>query len=384
MHNDDKNSEGEMHNQDSDDETSKNYTPAVGRPGNFTKISKDSDDEGRPKARVERVEVETDLAPSTTYQQIGTDLDVTPDDEVLHFQCTRIKRLENLEKCKKLRKLELIANCIEKIENLDENLALEHLEIYQSLIKKIDNIEHLVNLRVLDLSFNRIRKINCLLTLTNLEKLYLSANKIVDVQGLDSLVNLKLLELGANRIRTLTDISHMTKLEELWLGKNKLVTMALPPLPSLKRVSLQNNRLEEWDESLFRNCPNITHLYLGHNKLPDFPDYFESLKQLTELDMASNVVSTLRRMDLPEMAEFWLNYNNVASLEYVEVLNCFPKLETVYLEHNPIWKPPPHDDLYKNAILAAVPYLKQLDAYRLEDESVMVCAETNIRGIRKK
>eukprot|EP00397_Hematodinium_sp_SG-2012_P028300 GEMP01029786.1.p1 GENE.GEMP01029786.1~~GEMP01029786.1.p1 ORF type:complete len:407 (+),score=72.46 GEMP01029786.1:46-1266(+) len=374
-------------NESGDDDASKvdlNYTPACGRPDNFTQIVADED--GECKVRVERVEVETDQTGPTTYQQLGTDIPLNEDDEELHFQCYRIKKLENLEKCKKLRKLELIANCIEKIENLDENLALEHLELYQNLVKKMENISHLVNLRTLDLSFNKIRKINCLQNLHNLERLYLSANKIVEVKGLDVLVNVKLLELGANRIRKLENISHMKNLEELWVGKNKLTSMELPPLPKLKRVSYQNNRLEEWDESFFQNCPNITHLYLGHNKLPDFPEYFDTIKQLEELDMASNAVNTLRRMDLPELKELWLNYNNVASLEYVKVLDCYPKLETVYLEHNPIWKPPPHDELYSKAILAVVPDLKQLDAYRLQGDSIVICKEPEkkMKGIRKK
>jgi len=243
------------------------------------------------------------------------------------------------------------------------------------------------NLRVLDLSFNKIRKINCLENLSKLQKLYISANKIVEVRGLGSLVNLKLLELGANRIRKVENIEHMQNLEELWLGKNKITTMALPPLPNLKRVSFQNNRLEEWDEMLFRNCPKITHLYLGHNKLPDFPEYFDLLQDLVELDMASNAVNTIRKMNLPCLKEFWMNYNNISSLDEVATLRHFPKIETVYLEHNPIWKPPPHDTFYKKAILEAVPDLIQLDAYLLHEDEITTVdvqePETRIRGIRK-
>jgi len=367
-------------NRDSGDEKSaNNYVPASKQP------THSDDDEEPRKARVERVEVETD-GPPTTYAQLGTDLPISPDSTTIHFQCARIKKLENLEHCTKLRKLELIANCVEKLENLEANTELEHLELYQNLLKKIENIEHLHQLRVLDLSFNKIRKINCLHNFVHLEKLYLSANKIIEVQGLDALCNLKLLELGANRIRVVTNIAHMTQLEELWLGKNKIVSMELPPLPRLKRVSFQNNRLEEWHPSLFSNCPNITHLYLGHNKLPDFPTYFQNLKQLEELDMASNALQTLPRMDLPALKEYWLNYNNISSLDQVRTLDCFPQLETVYLEHNPIWKPPPHDDLYKNAILTVVPYLKQLDSFHLQAAGSIVWKESEqkIRGIRKK
>jgi len=368
------------------------YTPGqpLRKDPKFTEITKggdgDDSDDGERKAKIERVEVEMEdeTAPPTTYQVLGEDLLIPPGATQIHFQCARIKKLENLEKHPELREIRLIANCVEKVENLEENINLVHLELYQNLIKKMENVGHLANLTTLDFSFNKIRKMQCLDNLRNLDRLYLSCNKIVEVQGLESLVNLKLLELGGNRIRSLGDISHMTKLEELWVGKNKIPSMALPPLPALRRVSFQNNRLDEWDETLFRNCPKITHLYLGHNKLPDFPEYFDLLQDLVELDMCQNALSLLRPMSLPCIKEFWLNYNNIASLEYVKHLSSIPTVETVYLEHNPIWKPPPEDTLYKKAILDAVPNLKQLDAYHLHDEMEVICKPAKVKGIRKR
>lgn len=99
---------------------------------------------------------------------------------------------------RKLRKLCLVANCVEKIENLDTNVNLEHLEplgallkglelvrLYQNLLKKIDNISHLHQLTVLDLSFNKIRSMEPLASchFPQLKQLYLSSNKITDVEG---------------------------------------------------------------------------------------------------------------------------------------------------------------------------------------------------------
>merc|ERR1719401_2719147 len=115
--------------------------------------------ERRP--RVELPEHHEDEGP--TNYRIGVDHVYEPSDEEIHFQCARIKKLENLEAAgPKLKKLCLIANCVEKIENLDSNVNLEHLELYQNLVKKIDNISHLTKLKVLDLSFNKIRSASTL------------------------------------------------------------------------------------------------------------------------------------------------------------------------------------------------------------------------------
>merc|ERR1719210_280262 len=122
-----------------------------------------------------------------TYYRIGVDHLYEAEDEEIHFQCARIKKLENLEAAgPRLKKLCLIANCIEKVENLDTNVNLEHLELYQNLLKRIENIAHLTNLKVLDLSFNKIRSSESLgsCPFEHLEKLYLSSNKIVDIQGI--------------------------------------------------------------------------------------------------------------------------------------------------------------------------------------------------------
>merc|ERR1719401_1643154 len=236
--------------------------------------------ERRP--RVELPEHHEDEGP--TYYRIGVDHVYEPSDEEIHFQCARIKKLENLEAADPgLKKLCLIANCVEKIENLDTNINLEHLELYQNLVKRIENIAHLTKLIILDFSFNKIRAIDPLgaCPFDKLEKLYLSSNKIENVEGIFHLTNLKMLELGSNRIRKMpNEIGQLVNLEELWLGKNKIDSMALPPMPALRHLSMQNNRLDVWDPSLFSNASGLTHFYVGHNNLPDLPEEFA---QLTEL-----------------------------------------------------------------------------------------------------
>lgn len=343
------------------------------------------------RAKVQLPVPEHDDGP--TFYRLGIDYTFEPQDEEIHIQCGRIKKLENLEGVgPNLKTLILVASCIEKIEGLDSNVNLEHLELYQNLLKKVENIGHLTKLTNLDLSFNKIRSCESLgaCQFENLEKLFLSSNKIDTIQGVFHFQSIKMLEFGSNRIRVVPpDLGQLINLEQLWLGKNKIVSMALPPLPALRHLSMQSNRLETWDPSLFRNAPGLTHLYLGHNNLPDLPDDFSLLTNLKELDLAKNAISLVRPFpQLTHLEELWMNDNQVSDLAEVRNLAQFPAIKTVYLERNPM-----HglgnqemEAKYKEAILQAVPHLYQLDAERLNSKVQIITdgTEKQVMGIRKR
>lgn len=341
------------------------------------------------RARVELPPTPVDEGP--TYYRLGVDYDINPEEEEVHFQCARIKKLENLEAVgQRLKKLVLIANCIEKIENLASNVNLEHLELYQNLLKKIENISHLQNLRILDLSFNRIRSSDLsTCNFPHLERLYLSSNKITDIEGIFHLTSLKMVELGSNRIREIpAEMGRLCKLEELWLGKNKIMSMALPPLPALRHLSLQNNRLEVWDASLFHNASGLTHFYVGHNNLPNLPDEFSLLRNLVEVDLVKNAITCIRPVpELTKLEELWMNDNQITDLMQVQNLASFPSLKTVYLERNPMQcqGDAEAEERYRAAILQAVPHISQLDAERLGLNVTVVSdgKEHRLMGIRK-
>jgi len=343
------------------------------------------------RARVELPPPVDDDGP--TYYRIGIDFTYEPDQEEIHFQCTRIRKLENLEAAgANLKSLCLIANCIEKVENLGTNVNLEHLELYQNLLKKIDNINHLTKLTNLDFSFNKIRTTTYLgkCPFPDLQRLYLSSNKIEEMEGLFHFTSLKMLELGSNRIRVVPpELANLVNLEELWLGKNKIGTMALPPLPKLRHLSMQNNRLEVWDPIFFTNISGITHLYLGFNNLPDLPEDFVKLLDLEEIDLAKNVIKTIR--PLPELAhlkELWMNDNQIADLGEVRNLSTMPALQTIYLERNPLHGlgDPASEARYREAILQACPRIDQIDALRMNANITVITdgSEKSVSGILKR
>lgn len=296
-----------------------------------------------------------------SYNALKDITELNENETYICHQYSRIKKIENLEKCKKLKVLMLISNCIEKIENLGENTELEHLELYENMIKKIENISMLTRLKVLDLSFNKIKIIENLDTLVNLEELYLSSNKIAKIENLGNCKKLRLLELGYNKIRKIENIENLVNLEELWLGKNKITQMELPYLPKLKKLSLQNNRLTEWCEKSINNVLNLTELYLSSNKLNYILDSVKNLKGLKIFDLAYNEIENIMICsELQSVEDLWLNNNKIQNFTMIENLKANKNLKTLYLEKNKV-----AEDLldsYRDTVIKTLPQLVQLDA----------------------
>ncbi|CAG9481748.1 protein phosphatases PP1 regulatory subunit sds22, putative [Plasmodium vivax] len=297
----------------------------------------------------------------TTYNVLGEITEFDEKETVISHQYARIRKIENVEKCKNLKTLQLISNCIEKIENLENNLALENLELYENSIKKIENVCMLTNLKILDLSFNKIRTIENIDTLVNLEELYLSSNKIAKIENLQNCKKLRLLELGYNKIRRIENLESLQNLEELWLGKNKIEELNLPSLPKLKKLSLQHNRLTNWSVEAIRNIPQVTELYLSYNKLSTIIENVKELKNLKVFDLSYNEIENIVTCsELKSLEELWLNNNNIDSIEMVSKLSGNENLKTLYLEKNEIQDKLKED--YRAQIISILPQLKQLDA----------------------
>uniref|UniRef100_A0A0G4I1N7 Protein phosphatase 1 regulatory subunit 7 n=1 Tax=Chromera velia CCMP2878 TaxID=1169474 RepID=A0A0G4I1N7_9ALVE len=306
---------------------------------------------------------------AVTYLRIGSDHKTDPAEEELTIQTGRIRVIENLDACTRLKKLCLIANHVHEITGLDTLVELEHLELYQNYVQRIQNIGHLVKLKVLDLSFNEIRKIEGLETLTELERLFLSANKIRKIENLEGQKKLQMLELGNNRIRQVENLDHMTSLRELWLGKNKIETMKVPRLPKLETISVQSNRLTEWDGSIFdvseEGC--LESLFLSHNQLGDIPEGMvdtQKLRGLTTLDLAGNVLTRLGEITKVEsLEELWMNDNQISTAGGLEGLEKFQKMKTIYLERNPMQRN--LGPAYRTLIRDKLPKIEQIDAVSL-------------------
>lgn len=116
--------------------------------------------------------------------------------------------------------------------------------------------------------------------------------------GLESLRRLTLDKnrLTAVPIGTLRALA--PTLEELYLSVNRLDSLDfLPPLPHLKALALEVNRIDAIHAMAFAETPNLLYLYLGNNAFTAIePQMFEHLRRLRVLSMNYNpIVGSLER-----------------------------------------------------------------------------------------
>lgn len=212
---------------------------------------------------------------------------------------------------------------------------------------------------MLDLSFNEITEIKGLEELELLEELYLSSNRITEIKGLERCINLTALELGNNKIRKIEGLDNLLKLKSLWLGKNKITSMSLPNLPSLEKLSLQNNRLKNWDQGITK-LANLSELYLSHNMLNNPPDLSEM--NLRIVDLGNNQIASLEELSKMSLEELWLNDNCIDNIEFLKDMK---ELRVLYLEGNPVQQR--LGPSYRNQILLRCPEIAQLDANMISE-----------------
>jgi len=298
-----------------------------------------------------------------------------------------------------LTSLILRSHLIKDMSGLESLPKVETLELYDNMVQSLDVISMKgcgrTTLRVLDMSYNAIRDMTPIQYCNGetLTELYLANNKLKQISGLKHLTNLRKLDLGANKIRVLDDkeLSGLKNLEELWIGKNKIESLqGLESLRNLRRLDVQSNRLttvmNEKDGDCFLNSQRNTleELYLAHNGLDDVgisgllsltnSSSSSTFPKLTILDLSRNRLTSTAPLVIdsknnltghwPSLEELWLSGNVITDLEAIRSLkeasgkNLLPKLETVYLEYNPVSK----DFEYRKKLAEFIPTLLQIDA----------------------
>lgn len=141
------------------------------------------------------------------------------------------------------------------------------------------------------------------------------------------------------------------------MGKNKISKIQnLEKLTKLECLSLQCNRIVKIEN--LDKLENLTELYLSENGIEKIEN-LENNKQIETLDLAKNRIKAIENTShMKELQDFWLNDNEITNWKCIDELRENPKLETVYLERNPIAK----DVQYRKKLLLAVPWLKKIDA----------------------
>lgn len=313
------------------------------------------------------------VIPDKNLEYISADSELTedlPDDvECIDLIQLKIRSLEdlNLPRFKKLTTLCLRQNLIESISEVEVLPVdtLVDLDFYDNRIKHISsNVNTLVNLKNLDLSFNIIKHIKNIDNLTQLENLYFVQNKISKIENLSTLTNLKNLELGGNKIESIHPDSFkgLDKVEEIWLGKNAIPRLInLHHLKSLKVLSIQGNRLKKIEG--LEQLEHLEELYVSNNHIAKI-EGLEKNTKLKILDVTSNKITKIENLNmLTELTDIWASFNQIdQDFESVgeELKNC-TKLETIYLEGNPIQRN--NETAYRRKLILNLPQsLEKIDA----------------------
>lgn len=103
---------------------------------------------------------------------------------------------------------------------------------------------------------------------------------------------------------------------------------------------------------------NLSELYLSENGIEQI-EGLENNTKLETLDLAKNRIKKIENVShLKDMTEFWINDNQVGDWKCLDNLKHNEKLETVYLERNPIAS----DVQYRKKVMLTIPWLQKIDA----------------------
>ena len=103
---------------------------------------------------------------------------------------------------------------------------------------------------------------------------------------------------------------------------------------------------------------NLKELYLSENGIEVIENLDEN-KDIETLDLALNRIKSIENVGhMKELQEFWVNNNQISAWKCLDQLKGNLKLETVYLEKNPIAT----DVQYRKKIMLSIPWIKKIDA----------------------
>ncbi|ORZ34085.1 hypothetical protein BCR44DRAFT_1437068 [Catenaria anguillulae PL171] len=340
----------------------------------------DDEDEDDGEEQEQPVQLTTvdggDGTPVDESQFLADIADDVPELDMTHCRLENMSLL-GLERFHSLQRLGMRQNLFTKIQGV-AGLAptLVELDLYDNRISKFDPVAPLINLELLDLSFNKIKRIpeGVLHGMAKLRDLYFVANKISVIENLDGLDSLRSLELGANRIRVRLTLLYLPMIlcrksqtlttcprsSNSGSGKNKITSLAgLAALPSLTLLSIQSNRIV--DLAGLEALVNLEELYMSHNGVLKI-DHLHNNTKLRVLDLCNNRIEKLENVGhLVELEELWISNNKLESWEDVEQqTKTLPKLETIYLEGNPLQRSA--GATYRIKVKTLVPQVKQIDA----------------------
>lgn len=257
---------------------------------------------------------------------VPQELSKLPKLRLLYLNDLGIKRIENLEYLKGLKKLDLSYNQIKEIENLEQLRNLLELDLRGNQISIIKNLDSLSTLKTLNLGHNKIQRIENLEGVTFLSVLNLWRNQIKQIVNLDKFFALKSLDLSSNQIQRIEHLDDLSALTSLNLSSNQIQRIEhLNKLPSLTSLDLSANQIKRIEH--LDNLTELTSLVLSRNYILQIEN-LDKLTALTSLVLSKNQIQHIEQLDkLTSLTSLDLSNNNIERIEHLDKLIALTSLE---------------------------------------------------------
>ena len=163
----------------------------------------------------------------------------------------------------------------------------------------------------------------------------MSLNGLADVNPLKDCINIIKLNLSKNKIKNIAIFAQddaMPNLKWLDVSANKFTSFPAFKCPKLEYLDISYNKLEKVDDG-WTTHDRLRVIKSVDNKFKNLA-VFKNLPALEELNMTSNLVSTLQgELALPKLKKLNLKRNKLSKVED-EGLPDLPSLEKLNLHGN--------------------------------------------------
>jgi len=130
---------------------------------------------------------------------------------------------DEFKKFPNLKEVNLSFNKIKKLENLNNIKLLRKVEVYENELKSV-NLKNVPNLKYLDLSYNNLESgdLEDIFKLTGLTELQLLRNNIKSIEGIEALTSLEVIKLEFNQIKDISPLDSLKNLKFVSVAENPL------------------------------------------------------------------------------------------------------------------------------------------------------------------
>ncbi|PON65248.1 LRR domain containing protein [Trema orientale] len=209
--------------------------------------------------------------------------------------------------------------------------TIEALTLNHRALSDVSCLRDFKSLGRLDLRLNNLTSLEGLKLCTNLKWLSVAENKLESLKGIEALTKLTVLNAGKNKINSMDNVRSITSLCAIILNDNEINSICkLDQMKDLNTLVLSRNPIGEIGDSLvkvasitklkninasLKSCVELKELRLAHNDIKSLPAELAYNKDLQNLDLGYNVITT------------WSD---------LKVLTSLVSLRTLNLQGNPI------------------------------------------------